>query len=78
MGIGRFRNICISKWIFLRIDMSATPNVDKNEMNVLLLHGRGDSAMLSYVFDRQISQAEKFSDSRRDELAIDPCVAGIL
>ena len=36
--------------------------------------GRGWSLDLSaaYVFDRQIFQAEKFSGSRRDELAIDP------
>jgi hypothetical protein len=42
--------------------------------------GRGWSLDLSaaYVFDRQIFQAEKFSGSRRDELAIDPGVAGML
>lgn len=42
--------------------------------------GRGWSVDLSaaYVFDRQIFQAEKFSGSRRDELAIDPGVAGML
>lgn len=42
--------------------------------------GRGWSVDLSaaYVFDRQIFQAEKFSGSRRDELAIDPGVAGTL
>ena len=40
--------------------------------------GRGWSLDLSaaYVFDRQIFQAEKFSGSRRDELTIDPGVAG--
>ena len=42
--------------------------------------GRGWSVDLSasYVFDRQMFQAEKFSGSRRDELAIDPGVAGML
>ena len=42
--------------------------------------GRGWSLDLSaaYVFDRQVFQAEKFSGSRRDELAIDPGVAGML
>lgn len=42
--------------------------------------GRGWSIDLSaaYVFDRQIFQAEKFSGSRRDELAIDPGIAGML
>jgi hypothetical protein len=41
--------------------------------------GRGWSVDLSaaYVFDRQIFQAEKFSGIRRDELAIDPGLAGI-
>ena len=32
----------------------------------------------AYVFDRQVFQAEKFSGSRRDELGIDPGVAGML
>ena len=42
--------------------------------------GRGWSLDLSaaYVFDRQIFQAEKFSGNRRDELAIDPGVVGML
>jgi len=42
--------------------------------------GRGWSLDLSaaHVFDRQIFQAEKFSGSRRDELAIAPGVAGTL
>ncbi len=42
--------------------------------------GRGWSVDLSaaYVFDRQMFQAEKFSGSRRDELEIDPGVAGML
>lgn len=42
--------------------------------------GRGWSLDLSaaYVFDRQIFQAEKFSGSRRDELTMDPGVAGTL
>ena len=42
--------------------------------------GRGWSVDLSaaYVFDRQFFQAEKFSGSRRDELSIDPGVAGTL
>ncbi len=42
--------------------------------------GRGWSLDLSaaYVFDRRIFQAEKFSGSRRDELAIAPGVAGTL
>ena len=42
--------------------------------------GRGWSLDLSaaYVFDRQIFQAEKFSGTRRDELAIDPGLAGML
>ena len=42
--------------------------------------GRGWSLDLSaaYVFDRQIFQAEKFSGTRRDELAIDPGPAGML
>ncbi|MHB8861529.1 MAG: hypothetical protein ACYC6N_03930 [Pirellulaceae bacterium] len=41
--------------------------------------GGGWSLDLSaaYVFDRQIFQAEKFSGSRRDELAIDSGVAGM-
>jgi hypothetical protein len=32
----------------------------------------------AYVFDRQIFQAEKFTGSRRDELAIEPGIAGTL
>jgi hypothetical protein len=32
----------------------------------------------AYVFDRQIFQAEKFSGTRRDELGIEPGVAGLL
>ena len=32
----------------------------------------------AYVFDRQVFQAEKFSGSRRDELGIEPGVAGTL
>ncbi len=42
--------------------------------------GREWSVDLSaaYVFDRQMFHAEKFSGSRRDELAIDPGVAGML
>lgn len=42
--------------------------------------GRGWSLDLSaaYVFDRQIFQAEKFSGTRRDELAIDPGLSGTL
>ena len=42
--------------------------------------GRGWTVDLSaaYVFDRQFFQAEKFSGSRRDELSIDPGVAGML
>jgi len=32
---------------------------------------------VAYVFDRQMFQAEKFSGSRRDDLAIDPGVAGM-
>jgi len=42
--------------------------------------GRGWSLDLSaaYVFDRQMFQAEKFSGSRRDELAIEPGLAGTL
>lgn len=32
----------------------------------------------AYVFDRQIFQAEKFSGDRRDELMIEPGVAGLL
>jgi hypothetical protein len=42
--------------------------------------GRGWSLDLSaaYVFDRQVFQAEKFSGTRRDELVIDPGVAGTL
>ncbi len=42
--------------------------------------GRGWSLDVSaaYVFDRQMFQAEKFSGRRRDELRIDPGVAGTL
>jgi hypothetical protein len=42
--------------------------------------GRGWSfdASAAYVFDRQMFQAEKFSGSRRDELRIDPGVAGTI
>ena len=42
--------------------------------------GRGWSVDLAaaYVFDRQMFQAEKFSGTRRDELAIDPGMAGML
>ena len=42
--------------------------------------GRGWSLDLSaaYVFDRQMFQAEKFSGSRRDELAIEPGLGGML
>jgi hypothetical protein len=42
--------------------------------------GRGWSLDVSaaYVFDRQMFQAEKFSGSRRDELRIDPGVAGTI
>lgn len=32
----------------------------------------------AYVFDRQFFQAEKFSGDRRDELSIDPGIAGLL
>ena len=42
--------------------------------------GRGWSLDLSaaHVFDRQVFQAEKFSGSRSDELAIDAGMAGTL
>lgn len=42
--------------------------------------GRGWSLDLSaaYVFDRQLFQAEKFSGNRRDELTMDPGLAGTL
>jgi hypothetical protein len=41
-------------------------------------HGWSLDLSTAYVFDRQIFQAEKFSGSRRDELVIDPGVAGML
>lgn len=41
-------------------------------------HGWSVDISAAYVFDRQMFQAEKFSGSRRDELAIDPGVAGMI
>ena len=79
---GGYRTVCETFLLADRVnDRERTYVFDQRLMLGLQRElGRGWSFDLSaaYVFDRQVFQAEKFSGSRRDELAIDPGLAGTL